>query len=339
MMLLMASPSLLPVSPAHGSFAAAATRCTARAHPLTMMAKLENAETKNAETKNAEADRATGTLSSKVASAGFVPARTFGRAGDVFGMGETVSEVDIVNVLGRWATYKEWDTIGPLEEMNQLFDSEGNLVDGPALKRAWARWEAAYEGMAVEFKDAEFKATQLPTWMRTSEGPIRDPAWGEPRTGAGTDPTACQSPQRRQFCIKRGQVQRWWHGENVKLLPFRSEALAASVGSTAAELSAKEINPLACEVVFDALSRSESGILDKTLVDERKAAYEAPDGSFDADAFAADLREARKTFMIAKAIWPGSINAIFAIAFFRGGGPEIVSEYVSKVVTTLAGQF
>ena len=47
----MASPSLLPVSPAHGSFAAAATRSTARAHPLTMMAKLENAETKNAETK------------------------------------------------------------------------------------------------------------------------------------------------------------------------------------------------------------------------------------------------------------------------------------------------
>ena len=65
------------------------------------------------------------------------------------------------------------------------------------------------------------------------------------------------TPQRRGFCLRRGLVQRYWLGQNVGLLPFCSAAMARSVGCTAAELSALPINPLAVEVVFDALSQSQ----------------------------------------------------------------------------------
>ena len=309
--------------------------------PVTMRARMQVLGDAPEETS---ATVAGGSLSDKVKSAGFIQSsadQSFGRASDYFGAKGAVSAVDIVNVFGRWSSYTEWDSIGPLEEMNQLFDAEGNILDGPALRRAWARWEAAYETAfangALEKKSDEFKSTKLPTWVQTSGGKrTRDPAWGEALNGAGTDPTACQSPQRRQFCLKRGQVQRYWHGENVQLLPFTAESLAASVGLTAAEMNQRPVNPLACDVVFDALSRSQSGITDKTLIDSRRAAYQAADGTFDAEGFASDLGLARKNCLVATAIWPGVPFAIFAILFFQVDGVEQAAEYSRSFLGPLA---
>ena len=65
------------------------------------------------------------------------------------------------------------------------------------------------------------------------------------------------TPQRRGFCLRRGLVQRYWLGQNVGLLPFRASAMAKSVGCSASELNALPINPLAVDVVFDALSQSQ----------------------------------------------------------------------------------
>ena len=277
------------------------------------------------------------TIKSKIAQAGFasekepMQSRRFHRANDWINVGESVSEVDIVNVLGRWESYEEWDTIGCLEEMNQLFDDKGNLVDGPALERAWARWDAVYQDTAVPKKSAEFRRQQLPTWLRTSKGKLRDPAWGEPRKGDGPQPDACQSPQRRQFCLKQGQVQRYWHEQNVGLLPFTDESMARSIGKTASELNELPINPLACDIVFDALSRSQSGILDKALIDERKAAYKSPaDGAFDVDVFEADLATAKATIATSLAIFPGSLNLIQLIVFFQIDGPSLVQAYLDN---------
>lgn len=58
-------------------------------------------------------------------------------------------------------------------------------------------------------------------------------------------------PQRRDFCRRNGLVQRCWHNENVAMLPFTDDALAASVGATAEQLNTEPINPLAADVVFD----------------------------------------------------------------------------------------
>ena len=40
-----------------------------------------------------------------------------------------------------------------------------------------------------------------------------------------------KTPERRRFCLRQGLAQRYWFSENVGKLPFKSKALAASVGS------------------------------------------------------------------------------------------------------------
>ena len=40
-----------------------------------------------------------------------------------------------------------------------------------------------------------------------------------------------KTPERRRFCLRQGLAQRYWFSQNVGKLPFKSKALAASVGS------------------------------------------------------------------------------------------------------------
>ena len=50
------------------------------------------------------------------------PPRTFTRARLLPGDNGPVSARDVVNVLGRWKTHEEWNTIGRLVEIDALFD-------------------------------------------------------------------------------------------------------------------------------------------------------------------------------------------------------------------------
>ena len=230
-------------------------------------------------------------------------------------------------------------SLGVLTEMDQLFDENGNVCDGPALSRAWARWDAEYitgKNPAMEAKmlkvkgQPEYRKANLPVWMAagTDATPKRDPAFGEylGRAGerlSGPQPDAARSAARRGFCKRKGQVQRWWHNEGLVSgkLPFTSQGMAKSVGLTVDDFVAMEPPSCeACDVVFDALSRSQSGIVDKDVVDGRRRAYETAGCGFDADAFARDLNAARLTVAISLAIFPGSLNLVFLIAFLQADG-------------------
>ena len=61
--------------------------------------------------------------------------RSFRRAKllDIF---ESVSEKEVVNVLGRWQSYKQWDTAGSLRQMDRLFDQQNRKVERRILSRA-----------------------------------------------------------------------------------------------------------------------------------------------------------------------------------------------------------
>jgi len=96
--------------------------------------------------------------------------------------------------------------------------------------------------------------------------------------------------------------------------------MAASVGKSVEEMADMEVTWEACDVVFDALSRSQSGIVDKAAIDDRRATYEDAAGGFDAEAFAADLSAAKRTIAISYAIFPGSLNLVFLVAFLEAGG-------------------
>ena len=211
------------------------------------------------------------------------------RAKDIIGIGESVTARDVANVLGRWTTYKEWDSIGELKQMDKLFNDDGTEK--------------------VKLKGQQSEALLAP------------------RPGNGD--WVKKTPQRRGFCLRRGLVQRYWHTENVGLLKFKSKALADSVGSTVAEMNRLPINPAATDVVWDALSRSNSGFIDKEVIDDRRAAFVAPDGSFDLAAFRGDLARAKVTVIQAWCIFPGSIIATQLGIFLKLNGPESAAEYLS----------
>ena len=146
----------------------------------------------------------------------------FHRASDLLSTGPSVSEREVVNVLGRWKTYLQWNQkIGGLAQLDKM-----------DLNSPW---------------------TELVVDGRT--GKLRRPATEEEKAMR----TPARSPQRRAWCQKRGLAQRYWHNANVGLLPFKDSAMAKSVGATVGELSKEPISPLACEVVFDAISDGQVG--------------------------------------------------------------------------------
>ena len=252
-------------------------------------------------------------------------------------------------MLGRYQSFKEWDTLGVLGEMDGLFDSDGNVCDGPALQRAWQRWDEAYltgkdpatEARMLKVKGLpSYRKVNLPVWMASGRGstPMRDPAFGEylgreKERLSGPQPDAARSAARRGFCKRRGQAQRWWHNENVPLLDFTNEAMAQSIGMSAAELQAVEPSWEACDVVFDALSRSQSGLVDKALIDERRAAYETVDGAFDIEAFRSDLTAGRVNVATSLAIFPGLLNVVFVIAFLQADGLSYAADSWENLLT------
>lgn len=193
------------------------------------------------------------------------------RAKDVLGTGESVSTKDIINVLGRWTSYTQWESVGELPAMDKLFDESGRERN-------------------------RLKAQQSSGLLAAKPG---NGDWVK------------KTPQRRGWCIRNGLVQRYWFTENVGLLPYRSKALAASVGCTVAELADEPISPLAADIVFDALAHGNSGIMQREVCDERRASWEGA-GGFDAAAFDADLGAAKTNIVRSYCLFPGSIYVLQA---------------------------
>ena len=100
-------------------------------------------------------------------------------------------------------------------------------------------------------------------------------------------------------------VARWVHGENVASLPFTDAKLAASIGATVEELNAEPIDPIAAEIVFDALSGSAAGFVLEEQCDEKRASFLTSDGGFDAASFNAALTDTRLSLLGVLAFGPG----------------------------------
>lgn len=52
---------------------------------------------------------------------------TYHRAKDILSTDASVTEKDVVNVLGRWETYQQWEKVGKLAEMDKLMTAEGQM--------------------------------------------------------------------------------------------------------------------------------------------------------------------------------------------------------------------
>lgn len=224
------------------------------------------------------------------------PTASYTRASDFLSSGEKVNTIDVVNVLGRWRTHADWDSMGALVEMDKLFDSNGTPY------KKLEPWSEMVDGKRLFSLSEEEKLQVSPA----------------------------RSPNRRAWCKRNGQAQRWWHNENVPLCRFTSGSLAASVGKSVAEMNAMEVNPLALEIVFDALARSQSGIVPKELCDARRASYETDTGEFNEVAFASDLFEARKTVALSYAAYPGFFQVVGLITFVKADGYHFLLDYLER---------
>jgi len=225
-----------------------------------------------------------------------VASASFTRATDVLSLGDQVPAKDVINVLGRWTSWTEWDGIGELVAIDKLFDENGReKVKQPAQQSS---------GLLTAKKGNG-------DWVK-------------------------KTPQRRGWCLRNGLVQRYWFSENVKLLPFKCEALAASVGSSCQEMNAMPISEMAIDVCFDALSRSQSGIIQRELCEERRSSYaSAEDGGFDAAAFQSDLNSGKLTVVRSFMIFPGSIILVQAGLFYKLDGWHQWIDYYNHMLDVL----
>jgi len=82
--------------------------------------------------------------------------------------------------------------------------------------------------------------------------------------------------------MKCGERAALW--QNAPTMPFRNEALAASVGLTVEDFQDLPVSKDACEVLYDALAESRSTLIPYTVLDSRIKAM-VGSGAFDETAF------------------------------------------------------
>lgn len=104
---------------------------------------------------------------------------------------------------------------------------------------------------------------------------------------------------------------------NAPNKPFTNAALAASVGLTCEDFNALPVSMAACNIVYDAMAESRTGLIPYAQSDARRAAFTAgPDGSFDQNRFKIGLYKSRAVVIFAW-FWFGKGNFVWILVFAR----------------------
>ena len=98
---------------------------------------------------------------------------------------------------------------------------------------------------------------------------------------------------RYEMAQRLGYVERVALMMNIGKLPFQDEKLAKAMGLEVKDLDELPINPVAVNVVFDALSESKSSMLPPDVITRRRAQFFTDDGSVNELAFTLGLLKAR----------------------------------------------
>ena len=69
---------------------------------------------------------------------------SFKRGSDLLQLGDEVTARQIVNVLGRWSTHEQWDTIGTAEKLDDFTNGDFYEEDLDILKTDFSKGEAYY---------------------------------------------------------------------------------------------------------------------------------------------------------------------------------------------------
>ena len=98
---------------------------------------------------------------------------------------------------------------------------------------------------------------------------------------------------RYEMAQRLGYVERVALQMNIEKLPFRDDKLAEAMGLEVKDFEELPINPVAVNVVFDALSESKSSMLPPDVITKRRERLFTEDGGLDELAFTFGLLKAR----------------------------------------------
>ena len=104
--------------------------------------------------------------------------------------------------------------------------------------------------------------------------------------------------------------------QNIPNRPFTNEKLAASFGMTCADFEDIPVTVDACNVAYDALAESRSGLIPYADADKRRNEWLNDDGSFNQPRFLTGLAKSRFTVIIAWFIF-GKGNFVWVLVFVQ----------------------
>lgn len=143
------------------------------------------------------------------------------------------------------------------------------------------------------------------------------------------------SSKRYQMAQRLGQVERVALLQNAQKLKFRDEALANGLGLTVQDFEELELNPVAVNIVFDALAQSKNSLLPVDVVDARRRGFIASDGSLNEAAFSSGLIKARALvimswFVFGKGNFIGFLILLKVITDSTGVGGDLLTVLLER---------
>lgn len=103
---------------------------------------------------------------------------------------------------------------------------------------------------------------------------------------------------------------------NAPYKPFTDEKLAASVGLTCEDFNTLPVSMAACNIVYDAMAESRSGLIPYKDADARRASWVMEDGSVDLGKFKSGLYKSRAVVIFAW-FWFGKGNFVWILVIAR----------------------
>lgn len=188
---------------------------------------------------------------------------------------------DIQGVVVRWKpSYSSPAFERVLKEQPEL---------GKVIRRAefWAN-ETATTLEIINVVGRWRKHTDIKERTTFTQSSYRD----EDLAQAGTE-------KRYKMALKLGCSERYGLIANAPNLPFTDEKLAASIGLTCEDFAEMPVTEAACNVVYDALAESRSGLIPYAVADERRDAWVNDDGSLNLPRFLIGLAKSRMLVIIA----------------------------------------
>jgi hypothetical protein len=143
------------------------------------------------------------------------------------------------------------------------------------------------------------------------------------------DPKQGETLKRYEMAQRMGCCERVALWQNAPKLPFTNEKLAAHFGLTCADFEGLEVSKASCEIVYDVLAESASGLIPYDTFDARRAKLLGPDNDQYIDFnFRNGLYKSRSLFVVG-VLFLGKANFLWILV-----GAQLLHDWKPDVVPT-----